>query len=762
MNESSPGRSSATTQRTPTPFGSWRQISDVRRATAAAAPADDRGVLADGGVVEGLAVALRHRRAKGRGGIERERGAHHSRTMATARRRGVARAFRGVSLPTFCSWRIHCELRAPTSVAIQPASLASLALALSSRPLPSRSRRSRRLSLVVVARGRERSSRSARAFRSRAATRSSPPSRRPRSRKGMKGYGLTVFKGTQPERFDVEVIGVLHHFRPGQELIVIKTPNPRLDVVKTVQGHEREPHLPRWAARGRVRVQPLGLRGRAGRGRHAHRPHAHRDATADSRRASGPRAAALRCPGARRSPAPRSAGEPARRSTRSTARPAPTTSTSTRASSPSALGHGTGARARHGPRGDAAHDVRRGRSRPRGAAQARRAARPRAPAGRRRQRRTIPAAPAALRQRRRARRAARRAATSRSWASAPRRTSTAAGKVAGFGHPMLNGGDEALPACIGRVLWINASAQASHKVGECARPLGTLVQDRQSAIVVDERIVAPVIPIDVDIAGVVGAPKPHWHAELTDDKFLGAGPGGDRDRVGHRGDDERAARPHVEDDVARDGRGARRGRPRGRRHRQRRHARRARLVRSKLVTTVGDVLNNPWEHARIDGVQARFEVKYARDLWRLRGVEVLDPVVDAGDKVATASAPRPRGRARGHARRRDDDARRARRQGRRCRGRARLRRRAGAAGAREPRPAARERAAADGRRARRRRPVPRAVAGHRVPRARHAASAARSRSTRCARRAATPGPTRSRAGRAPSCRSSSTSRAATR
>ncbi|HXN34201.1 MAG TPA: SpoIVB peptidase S55 domain-containing protein, partial [Polyangiaceae bacterium] len=58
---------------------------------------------------------------------------------------------------------------------------------------------------------------------------------------GMKGYGLTVFKGTQPERFDVEVIGILHHFRPGEALIVIKTPNPRLDVVKTVRGMSGSP-----------------------------------------------------------------------------------------------------------------------------------------------------------------------------------------------------------------------------------------------------------------------------------------------------------------------------------------------------------------------------------------------------------------------------------------------------------------------------------------------------------------------------------------
>src|ERR1700730_15368928 len=46
-------------------------------------------------------------------------------------------------------------------------------------------------------------------------------------------------------------------------------------------------------------------------------------------------------------------------------------------------------------------------------------------------------------------------------------------------------------------------------------------------------------------------------------------------------------------------------------------------ARSKFVSTVGDVLNNPWEHARIAKVEARFEVKYAHDLWRLRGVELL-------------------------------------------------------------------------------------------------------------------------------------------
>jgi hypothetical protein len=57
------------------------------------------------------------------------------------------------------------------------------------------------------------------------------------------------------------------------------------------------------------------------------------------------------------------------------------------------------------------------------------------------------------------------------------------------------------------------------------------------------------------------------------------------------------------------------------------------MFRQRVVATVGDVLGNPWEHAHIRGIEARFEVKFARDLYRLRGTELLDPVVDAGGKA---------------------------------------------------------------------------------------------------------------------------------
>ncbi len=450
-------------------------------------------------------------------------------------------------------------------------------------------------------------------------------------KEGMKGYGLTVFKGTQPERFDVEVIGVLHQFRPGQELIVIKTPNPRLDVVKTVKGMSGSPiyldgrlagaysySLSAFEVEPVAGVTPIGLM------------------LTEMRRpippGFWPAVGAAPLPGGRGpSPAARSQeaphaslttfdGPPGHYDLEEHARQlvdrlgmAPD---STRTMIPSAtplMMSGVGDRAREALRklveplgleplqggGGTAND-------------------PDAPLH------FVNGGGLGVQ-------LVRGDVSIMGLGTAT--YVDGEGKVAGFGHPMLNGGDEELPACIGRILWIDASAQASHKVGECARPLGTLVQDRQSAIVVDERIVTPVIPLDVDIAGVVGAPKLHWHAELTDDKFLAPGLAATviESAIEATSSERRDLTWKMTSRVTVAGHGAvdledngiaSGGSPDS-----------GDWIRSKLVTTVGDVLNNPWEHARIEGVVARFEVKYARDLWRLRGVELLDPVVDAGDKA---------------------------------------------------------------------------------------------------------------------------------
>src|SRR5450631_3985092 len=57
----------------------------------------------------------------------------------------------------------------------------------------------------------------------------------------MKCYGLTVSSGTKPERFDVEVIDVLRNFQPKQDLILIKTKHPRLEITKVVAGMSGSP-----------------------------------------------------------------------------------------------------------------------------------------------------------------------------------------------------------------------------------------------------------------------------------------------------------------------------------------------------------------------------------------------------------------------------------------------------------------------------------------------------------------------------------------
>jgi hypothetical protein len=177
---------------------------------------------------------------------------------------------------------------------------------------------------------------------------------------------------------------------------------------------------------------------------------------------------------------------------------------------------------------------------------------------------------------------------------------------------------------------------ASHKVGECARPLGTLVQDRQPAIVLDERITAPVIPVDVDVVGVAGAPKTHWHAEVAEDKFLAPGLAATvlGSLVEATTSERRDLTWKLSSRISVTGHGAvdledvgvaSGGTPDA-----------GDFSRSRIVSTLGDVLNNPWEHVRVEGVSARFEVRYTRDMWRLRGVQSLDPVVDAGARARFA------------------------------------------------------------------------------------------------------------------------------
>ena len=60
-------------------------------------------------------------------------------------------------------------------------------------------------------------------------------------KKGMKGYGLTVFEGTTPEKFDVEIIGVLNNIGPSQDLILAKIDSPVVRRTGVIAGMSGSP-----------------------------------------------------------------------------------------------------------------------------------------------------------------------------------------------------------------------------------------------------------------------------------------------------------------------------------------------------------------------------------------------------------------------------------------------------------------------------------------------------------------------------------------
>lgn len=60
-------------------------------------------------------------------------------------------------------------------------------------------------------------------------------------RPGMKGYGLTVFNGIRPEKFDVEVVGVRHAAMAGMDLVLCYLSSPKLKDIGVVAGMSGSP-----------------------------------------------------------------------------------------------------------------------------------------------------------------------------------------------------------------------------------------------------------------------------------------------------------------------------------------------------------------------------------------------------------------------------------------------------------------------------------------------------------------------------------------
>jgi hypothetical protein len=60
-------------------------------------------------------------------------------------------------------------------------------------------------------------------------------------RKGMKGYGLTVFEGNKVEKFDVEIVGVLRNIGPDQNIILANVDSPVIRRAGVIAGMSGSP-----------------------------------------------------------------------------------------------------------------------------------------------------------------------------------------------------------------------------------------------------------------------------------------------------------------------------------------------------------------------------------------------------------------------------------------------------------------------------------------------------------------------------------------
>lgn len=443
---------------------------------------------------------------------------------------------------------------------------------------------------------------------------------------GMKGYGLTVFKGTKPEKFEVEVIDVLHNFQPRQELILIKTMHPRLEAAKIVAGMSGSPiylnnkmigaYAYGWtfaeepvAGVTPIRnmlddlVRPLpkavdgwpmqALPGGSAKAKQALRKTGSQQRYAGKIQDYSVVEHAKQIGAAKQKRGPSGSGP-----VRPVATPimiggmtADAIDVARELFSPLGLepmqaggggGVQPGAPTRYEDGGAIGVQLIRGDMSGMGLG-------------------TV--------------------------------TRVEGDKLVAFGHPMMLSGNTALPTAVGRVLHFMASKQRSFKIGEAVRPVGALVNDRQASIVVDQKAQAPVFPVSLTIKNVPGNPFSKWDFEVAHEKFMtpsyvAVALGSALQAVAAENQDiswnatsklkiKGYGEIELEDFGVSVG-----GSPSPRD-----------FIGSNLVRAIGAVMNNPWEYAFIEGVTMEIEFRFAREIYLLRGTELLDPEVDAGQSA---------------------------------------------------------------------------------------------------------------------------------
>lgn len=446
----------------------------------------------------------------------------------------------------------------------------------------------------------------------------------------MKGHGLTVFEGTQPEKFGVEVIDVIKNFRPRQDAILIKTFHPRLDVVNVVRGMSGSPiyidgkMIGAYAYGWSFGKEPVaGVTPIANMLEDLERPL--------PKSIFGWPLEPLPLPPHKNLPQPEASLDPLDSpATRYTGNPseyaldAHAAELSERSGfaqrDPNGL-RPVGTPILLGGLGDAASDMARELLAPLGLE-------PQQGGGG-----GAPDPNAPLHYENGGAIGVQLISGDLSATGLGTVTRVEGDRLVAFGHPMMGGGVTSLPTAVGRVSWFLASEAASFKIGTGVRPLGALVNDRQASIVVSETAKAPVVKVAVHIDGAPGAPYRDWNFEVAHEKFMTPtflamalgealqATAAERQDISWTAESKVKVKGQRE--IALEDFGVSIGGTPDPRE----------FVRSHLVSSVGGVLNNPWEPALVESVSVRIKLHYARDIVRLREARAIETEVDAGQPV---------------------------------------------------------------------------------------------------------------------------------
>jgi hypothetical protein len=95
-------------------------------------------------------------------------------------------------------------------------------------------------------------------------------------------------------------------------------------------------------------------------------------------------------------------------------------------------------------------------------------------------------------------------------------------KILSCGHPIFQTGETYAPVATASIHAVVPSAQSAFLMGSSINEIGSLVQDRQAAIVADTSLRSPTIPVDISITSGTDkhVEKGAFHVEIMNNKFL--------------------------------------------------------------------------------------------------------------------------------------------------------------------------------------------------------------------------------------------------